>query len=140
LGLNWRYALGVDGISLFFIVLTSFIIPTCLLVIWKQSKIKEFVVLILMLEFFLLSVFSVLDLLWFFVFFEAVLMPMFLIIGYWGSGIGRIKAAYWFILYTLVGSVFVLFGIMSLYLEFGSTNFMVLLNSDICWYKQFIFF
>jgi NADH:ubiquinone oxidoreductase subunit 4 (subunit M) len=96
--------MGLDGISLFFVILTTFLIPICLLVGWTSIKknIKEYVIAFLVLESFMLAVFCILDLLLFYVFFESVLIPMFIIIGVWGSGERKIQAAYQFfyILYS----------------------------------------
>ena len=98
-----NFTIGVDGISLFFIILTTFLIPVCILVGWSsiQIYVKEYCIFFLLLECLLIAVFSVLDLLLFYIFFESVLIPMFLIIGVWGSRERKIKAAYqFFFIYT----------------------------------------
>jgi len=80
---NVYYSIGIDGISIFFVILTAFLIPICILASWEsiQYKVKEFMILLLITEFLLINVFVVLDLFFFYVFFEGVLIPMFLIIG-----------------------------------------------------------
>jgi len=128
--LNINFFLGIDGISLFFILLTTLLIPLCLLVSWKSivTNIKEFLLAFLLMEFFLIGVFCILDLLLFYIFFESVLIPMFLIIGVWGSRERKIRAAYFFFLYTLLGSVVMLLSIMYIYYQIGTTDFEVLLT------------
>jgi len=125
---------GVDGISFFFVLLTTFIIPLCLLYSWNLMhrysffQIKIYVVNFLLLMFFVLNVFCTLNLFVFFIFFEAILMPMVLIIGIWGPGDRRIKANYYFIFYTLVGSILLLFAILVIFTERGTTDFFLLFN------------
>jgi len=96
--LNLNFSLGIDGISLFFILLTTLLIALCLLVSWNSVafNLKEYLIFFLLIEFFLIGVFCVLDLLLFYIFFESVLIPMFLIIGIWGSRERKIRAAYFF--------------------------------------------
>lgn len=126
--LNLNFVLGVDGISLFFILLTTLLIPLCLLVSWKSIKInlKEFLIAFLVMEFFLIGVFCILDLLLFYIFFESVLIPMYLIVGIWGSRERKIRAAYFFFLYTLLGSVLMLLSILYIYYQVGTTDYEVL--------------
>lgn len=128
--LNFNLTLGIDGISLFFIILTALLIPLCLLVSWNSvnHNLKEFLILFLIMEMFLLIVFSVLDLLLFYVFFESVLIPMFLIIGIWGSRERKIRAAYFFFLYTLLGSVLMLLAILYIYYQVGTTDYEILVT------------
>ena len=106
---NWNihFSIGIDGISLLFIVLTSFLTPACLLASWESIQVqqKEFFMLFMLLEGFLMCVFSVLDLILFYIFFESVLIPMFILVGVWGSSKTRILAAYQLFLYTVVGGV-----------------------------------
>lgn len=118
------YTIGIDGISLFFILLSTLLIFICLLVNWESVKfrVKEYTLLLFILEFFLLNVFVSLDLLFFYISFEAVLIPMFLIIGFWGSRERKIHAAFQFFIYTFIGSVFMLVAIYFIYLHVGSTN------------------
>jgi NADH:ubiquinone oxidoreductase subunit 4 (subunit M) len=125
------FAVGVDGISLFFIWLTALVFPFCFLSVYKKTvDLKFFCCCLLVLESFLLFAFSSADLFFFYIFFEAVLIPMFFIIGIWGSGSARVKAAYYFFFYTLAGSVFFLLAIFILYAVTGTTLFYVVLNSD----------
>ena len=127
---NFTFVLGIDGISLFFILLTTLLIPLCILSAWSSItfNIKDFLISFLILEFLLILVFSVLDLFLFYIFFESVLIPMFLVIGFWGSRQRKIRASYMFFLYTLFGSILMLLAIISIYLKVGSTNFLFLTN------------
>ncbi len=128
--LNLSFTLGLDGISLFFLLLTTLLIPLCLLTSWNSvtTHLKEFLIAFLILEFFLIGAFCVLDLLLFYIFFESVLIPMFLIVGIWGSRDREILAAYYFFLYTLLGSVLMLLSIIYIYSQVGTTNYEVLLT------------
>lgn len=128
--LNLNFTIGVDGISLFFILLTTLLIPICLLASWNsiQINLKLFLLSFLIMEFFLIGVFCILDLLLFYIFFESVLIPMFLIIGIWGSRERKIRAAYFFFLYTLLGSVLMLLAILYIYYQVGTTDYEVLLT------------
>ena len=114
---NINFILGVDGISLFFLLLTTLLIPLCLLTSWNSvsTNVKEFLIAFLALDFFLIGTFCVLDLLLFYIFFESVLIPMFLIIGIWGSRERKILASYYFFLYTLLGSVVMLLSILYIF-------------------------
>lgn len=134
--------LGIDGISLFFILLTTLLIPICILASWNSVKkdISSYIIAFLILESFLILVFSVLDLLLFYICFESVLIPMFLVIGIWGSRERKIKAGYYFFLYTLFGSVFMLLGIMVIYFQLGTTNLYILLTSSFSEETQLILF
>ena len=122
------FIIGIDGISLFFIILTTFLIPVCILVGWKSISIyvKEYCIAFLVLESLMICFFSVLDLLLFYVFFESVLIPMFIIIGVWGSRERKIRAAYQFFLYTLFGSVLMLLAILLIYFQTGTTDLQIL--------------
>lgn len=128
--LNFNFSLGVDGISLFFILLTTLLIFLCILISWTSVKlnIKEFLIAFLVMEFFLIGVFSILDLLLFYIFFESVLIPMYLIVGVFGSRERKIRAAYFFFLYTLLGSVLMLLSILYIYYQVGTTDYEVLLT------------
>lgn len=128
--LNLGFSLGIDGISLFFILLTTLLIFLCVLISWTSvsANIKEFLIAFLVMEFFLIGVFSMLDLLLFYIFFESVLIPMYLIVGVWGSRERKIRAAYFFFLYTLLGSVLMLLSILYIYYQIGTTNYEVLLT------------
>jgi len=118
-----KFKLGIDGISIIFIVLTAFITPICILSCINSvtKRIKEFIILILVLETFMIGVFCSLDLVVFYLFFEAGLIPMFLIIGVWG-GPKRVYAAFKFFLYTLLGSVLMLTAIIVIYWIAGTTD------------------
>jgi NADH-quinone oxidoreductase subunit M len=123
------YRMGVDGISMLFVILTTFLMPFCILASWKviQSRLKEYIVAFLVLETLMIGVFTALDLVVFYVFFEAGLIPMFLIIGVWG-GPRRVYAAFKFFLYTLLGSVLMLLAMMAMYWEAGTTSIPQLLS------------
>ena len=127
---NINFNLGVDGISLFFVILTTMLIPLCLLASWDSIKIhvKEYLIAFLVMETLLIIVFSIMDLLLFYVFFESVLIPMFLIVGIWGSRERKIRAAYLLFLYTLVGSVLMLLAILLIYSIAGTTTYTNLLT------------
>ena len=135
---NLYYTLGVDGLSIFFIILTTFLIILCILVSWNSvtHALKEYLLCFLLLEFLLIQVFSVLDLLLFYIFFESVLMPMFIIIGVWGSRERKIRAAYQFFLYTLVGSLLMLLAILVIYFQTGTTDLQILWNTEFSEKKQ----
>ena len=122
------FAVGLDGISLFFVLLTTFLIPVCILAGYTtiSHAVKEYCISFLLIETLMIAVFSVLDLLLFYVFFESVLIPMFLIIGVWGSRERKIRAAYQFFLYTLFGSLLMLLAILLIYFQAGTTDLQLL--------------
>jgi len=124
---------GIDGISIVFILLTTLLIPICLLASWESIKhlTKIYLICFLSLEILLIGVFTVLDILGFYILFEGVLIPMYLIIGIWGSREQKITAAYYFFFYTLVGSVLMLIGILYLYSISGTTDYLTLLGYEI---------
>lgn len=136
--LNLNFSVGIDGISIFFIILTTLLIPLCLLVSWFsiEFNVKEYLIAFLFLEFFLIGVFSVLDLLLFYIFFESVLIPMYLIIGFWGSRERKIRAAYFFFLYTLLGSVLMLLGVIYIFYQIGTTDFETLMTISLSLKEQ----
>jgi NADH-quinone oxidoreductase subunit M len=127
-----KFKLGIDGISILFIVLTTFITPICIIscINSVKTRVKEFLIAILILETFMLGVFCSLDLVVFYLFFEAGLIPMFLIIGVWG-GPKRVYSAFKFFLYTLLGSVLMLVAIISIYWISGTTDVAKLLELNI---------
>lgn len=129
---NIGFTLGVDGISIYLILLTALLIPLCLLIGWHsvQRFHKEYLICFLIMESQLLLVFSVMDLLLFYIAFESVLIPMYLIIGIWGARERKILAAYQFFLYTLVGSLLMLLGILWIYGVAGTTDYVVLSQLD----------
>ena len=108
--------MGVDGISLPFVILTTALMPICILASWTaiQKRVKEYMIAFLVLETLMVGTFSALDLVLFYLFFEGGLIPMFLIIGVWG-GPRRVYASFKFFLYTLLGSVLMLLAIMAMY-------------------------
>ena len=128
---NINFFIGVDGISLFFVLLTTLLVPLCILASWDSVKIyvKEYFIAFLVMEALLIIVFSILDLLLFYVFFESVLIPMFLIVGVWGSRERRVRAAYMLFLYTLIGSVLMLLAILLMYSIAGTTDYQILLTT-----------
>jgi NADH-quinone oxidoreductase subunit M len=121
--LHIGYHMGIDGISLFFVLLSTLLTPICILASWDsiQSRVKEYMIAFLVLETFMVGMFCALDLALFYVFFEGVLVPMFLIIGVWG-GKRRVYAAFKFFLYTLLGSVLMLLAIIAIYWQIGTTD------------------
>jgi len=120
---NIAYRVGIDGISLFFVLLSTFLTPICVLASWEsvQVRVKEYMIAFLVLETFMVGMFCALDFFAFYVFFEGVLIPMFLIIGIWG-GARRIYAAFKFFLYTFLGSVLMLIAILAMYWDVGSAS------------------
>jgi proton-translocating NADH-quinone oxidoreductase chain M len=127
--LNIYYSVGIDGISLFFIILTTFLMPLCFLLSWVNIsyRLKEFIICMLLTELFLINVFSVLDLFFFYLFFESILLPMFLIIGIWGSRYRKIHATFQFFFYTLIGSLLMLIAIIYIYLVVGTSDLSIIL-------------
>lgn len=130
-GDTFTYHMGVDGISMLFVILTTFLMPLCILASWEsiQDRVKEYMIAFLVLETLMIGVFCALDLVLFYVFFEAGLIPMFLIIGVWG-GPRRVYASYKFFLYTLLGSVLMLAAIMAMYWQAGTLDIPTLLNES----------
>ena len=123
-----KFKLGVDGFSFPFVVLTAFLMPFCILASWTsvEKRVREYMVAFLILETLMIGVFVALDLVLFYLLFEAGLIPMFLIIGIWG-GKRRVYASYKFFLYTLLGSVLMLLAIMAMYWNAGTTDIPTLL-------------
>jgi NADH-quinone oxidoreductase subunit M len=123
------YQMGVDGISLPFVLLSTVLTPICVLASWDaiQSRVKEYMISFLVLETMMVGTFCALDFVAFYVFFEGVLIPMFLIIGIWG-GPRRVYSAFKFFLYTLTGSVLMLVAILAMYVNAGTTDIVALLN------------
>jgi NADH-quinone oxidoreductase subunit M len=129
LGGNISYHMGVDGISLPFVILTTALMPLCILASWApiQRRVKEYMIAFLVLETMMVGTFAALDLTLFYVFFEGGLIPMFLIIGVWG-GPRRVYASFKFFLYTLLGSVLMLLAIMALYWDANTTDIPALMH------------
>ncbi|MEY4707575.1 MAG: hypothetical protein RJB58_1298 [Pseudomonadota bacterium] len=130
LGGGISYHMGVDGISMLFVVLTAGLMPFCILASWQsiETRVAEYMVAFLVLETMMIGVFCALDLVLFYVLFEAGLIPMFLIIGVWG-GKRRVYASFKFFLYTFVGSVLMLLAIMGMYWYAGTTDIVALLDN-----------
>lgn len=133
-----HFNIGIDGISLYFVLLTTFITPFCILSNWDNisHNIKYFLIAFLLMESLLIAVFVVLDLMLFYVFFESVLIPMFLVVGIWGGSETRIRASFLLFLYTLAGSLFMLLAILVIYYNVGSTDFTVISLSNISFDRQ----
>ena len=134
---NWlaagiSYHMGVDGISLPFVILTTALMPFCIVASWKSvtNRLREYMMAFLILETLMVGTFSALDLVLFYLFFEGGLIPMFLIIGVWG-GPRRVYASFKFFLYTLLGSVLMLLAIMALYWNAGTTDIPTLMHTAV---------
>jgi NADH-quinone oxidoreductase subunit M len=129
LGGATAYHMGVDGISLPFVILTTALMPLCIIASWRaiQRRVKEYMIAFLVLETLMVGTFTALDLVLFYLFFEGGLIPMFLIIGVWG-GPRRVYASFKFFLYTLLGSVLMLLAIMAMYWDAGTTDIPTLLT------------
>jgi len=139
---NIQYAVGVDGISLLLVLLTTFLFPLCVLCSWKsiRTRVKAFMMLILLVEAAMLVVFCALDLFLFFMLWEVTMIPMYFMIALWG-GPNRIAAAIKFVLYSLTGSLLLLVGILGLYLEGGRTfDLLILMNQTYSSSTQFWIF
>ncbi len=136
--LGISYHMGVDGISLFFICLSALLTPICILASWKsiKTRVKEYMVAFLILETMMIGTFCALDAVLFYVFFEGVLIPMFIIIGVWG-GPRRVYSAYKFFLYTLLGSVLMLVALLALYVQAGTTDIPTLMENPVASGLQF---
>lgn len=143
-----KIILGIDGLSLYLVLLTTFTFPICILAAWnnivppfgREVNIKYFYMLFLLLEALLICVFIVLDLLLFYVFFESVLIPLFLIVGIWGASINRIRASFLLFLYTLFGSLFMLLAFIYMIWCAGSSNFAAISTYDFSFNEQIILF
>ncbi|MAR04760.1 MAG: NADH-quinone oxidoreductase subunit M, partial [Planktomarina sp.] len=128
--LGMQYKMGVDGISILFVMLTTFTMPLVIVASWNVTyRLKEYMVAFLVLETLMIGVFCALDLVLFYVFFEAGLIPMFLIIGIWG-GKERIYASFKFFLYTFLGSVLMLVAMVAMFSDAGSTDIVFLLTHN----------
>ncbi|MGV6850161.1 MAG: NADH-quinone oxidoreductase subunit M [Marinibacterium sp.] len=128
--LGLKYKMGVDGISVLFVMLTTFIMPLTILASWNvTTRVKEYMIAFLVLETLMLGVFMALDLILFYLFFEGGLIPMFLIIGIWG-GKERIYAAFKFFLYTFLGSVLMLVAMVAMFVQAGTTDIPTLLTHE----------
>jgi NADH-quinone oxidoreductase subunit M len=129
-GINISYHLGVDGVSMLFVMLSTFLTPICVLASWDaiKKRVREYMIAFLVLETMMIGMFCALDMLVFYFFFEGVLIPMFLIIGVWG-GPRRVYSAFKFFLFTLTGSVLMLLAIIAMYFVAGTTDMPVLMKT-----------
>ncbi|MBK8175808.1 MAG: NADH-quinone oxidoreductase subunit M [Rhodospirillales bacterium] len=128
---NIAYHMGVDGISMPFVLLSTLLIPVCILASWTsiKTRVKEYMIAFLVMETMLVGTFCALDMILFYLFFEGTLIPMFLIIGVWG-GPRRVYSAFKFFLYTLAGSVLMLLALLTMYLDAGTTDIPALLQHN----------
>jgi NADH-quinone oxidoreductase subunit M len=142
---SFNYKMGVDGISVLFVILTTFLMPLCVLASWEsvEDRVKEYMIAFLVMECLMIGVFCALDMVLFYVLFEAGLIPMFLIIGVWG-GKRRVYASFKFFLYTLLGSVLMLLAMMAMYWHAGTSDIPALLQTkfprDMQWWLWLAFF
>ena len=136
IGSGINYHMGVDGISMLFVLLTTLLTPLCILASWEaiSSRVREYMIAFLIMETMMIGVFCALDFVVFYLFFEGGLIPMFLIIGVWG-GERRVYATFKFFLYTLLGSVLMLLAILAMYLKVGTTDIPTLMSVgfDVSW-------
>lgn len=132
IGAGINYHMGVDGISMLFVILTTFLMPFCILASWEsvEHRVKEYMIAFLVMETLMVGVFCALDLVLFYLLFEAGLIPMFLIIGIWG-GKRRIYASFKFFLYTLLGSVLLLLALLYMYFTAGTTDIPSLMKTGL---------
>lgn len=130
-GLDIQYKMGIDGISLWFVLLSTFLTPICILASWTsiQKRVKEYMLCFLILETLMIGMFCALDFVLFYIFFEAVLIPMYIIIGVWG-GPRRVYASIKFFLYTLLGSLLMLLAIIAIYWQAGTTDIPTLMATS----------
>lgn len=135
------FYLGLDGLSIYFVLLTTIIIPIALLSNWTSitENIKSYLVIILLLETLLLLVFLVLDILLFYIFFESILPPLFILIGLFGSS-NRVRASFYLFLYTLLGSLFLLLSILTMSSIMGTTDFDALYKTNFNYSSQVFLF
>lgn len=138
---HFDFYLGVDGLSIYFVLLTTIIMPISLLSNWSSitENVKSYLIIMLLLEVLLLAVFLVLDILLFYIFFESILPPLFLLIGLFGSS-NRVRASFYLFLYTLLGSLFLLLSILTIFSIMGTTDFDALYKTQFHFYTQIIIF
>jgi len=134
--LNIDFNFGLDGLSVYFFFLTALLIFLCVLFSWDSDKNKEHAFNLILLELLLLLVFSVLDLLLFYVFFEAILIPMFFLVGFLGSRARKIRAAFLLFFYTLFGSLLMLIGLIYIYSKVGSLNMEYICSFNFTEFEQ----
>jgi NADH-ubiquinone oxidoreductase chain 4 len=138
---SFDFYLGVDGISIYFVILTTILMPIALLSNWNSisENVRSFVIIILLLESLLLAVFLVLDVLLFYIFFESILPPLFILIGLFGSS-NKVRASFYLFLYTLFGSLFLLISILAMSSIMGTTDFDALYKTNFNYYTQLFIF
>ena len=138
---NYDFYLGIDGLSIYFILLTTIIIPISLISNWNSitQNIRTFLIIILLLETLLLAVFLVLDILLFYIFFESILPPLFILIGLYGSS-NKVRASFYLFLYTLLGSLFLLLSILTMSSIMGTTDFDALSKTNFNYLTQIYLF
>ena len=138
---SFDFYLGVDGISIYFVILTTILMPIALLSNWNSisENVRSFVIIILLLETLLLAVFLVLDVLLFYIFFESILPPLFILIGLFGSS-NKVRASFYLFLYTLFGSLFLLISILAMSSIMGTTDFDALYKTNFNYYTQLFIF
>lgn len=137
----YDFYLGIDGLSIYFILLTTLIMPISIISNWKSidDKVKYFLIIILLLETLLLTIFLVLDILMFYIFFESILAPLFILIGIFGSS-AKIRASFYFFLYTFLGSLFMLLSIVKMQSLIGCTDIYVLSKTNYIYMTQLFMF
>lgn len=138
---NINYYVGVDGISVLFVLLSALATILCVLVSWTaiKDKVKEFFIALMLIEGAMIGVFSSLDMFMFYIFWEAMLIPMYLLVGIWG-GPGRLYAAIKFFLYTLTGSVLMLLGVITIYMMTGTFDMVKLMSTQLPVGMQMVLF
>jgi len=138
---SFDFYLGLDGLSIYFVLLTTIITPVALLSNWTSinEKVKSYVIIVLLLESLLLTVFLVLDILLFYIFFESILPPLFILIGLFGSS-NKVRASFYLFLYTLLGSLFLLLSILSISSIMGTTDFDALYKTNFNYSTQLYLF
>lgn len=138
---SFDFYLGLDGLSIYFVLLTTIITPVALLSNWNsiQENVRSYVIIILLLETLLLAVFLVLDILLFYIFFESILPPLFILIGLFGSS-NKVRASFYFFLYTLIGSLFLLLSILAMSSIMGTTDFDALMKTNFKYSTQLFLF
>jgi NADH-ubiquinone oxidoreductase chain 4 len=138
---SFDFYLGLDGLSIYFVLLTTIITPIALLSNWTSIKenVKSYIIIILLLETLLLAVFLVLDILLFYIFFESILPPLFILIGLFGSS-NKVRASFYFFLYTLFGSLFLLLSILTISSIMGTTDFDALYKTNFNYSTQLFLF
>jgi proton-translocating NADH-quinone oxidoreductase chain M len=136
--LTFSYSFGLDGISIYFFFLSTLLTFLCILFLWNEKEFKQYVLILLIIELFLLIIFSVLDLLLFYIFFEAILVPMYLLIGVGGSRERKVRAVYLFFFYTLGSSLLMLIAILYIYNKTGTFNLEYLMTVKFTFTEQIL--